>query len=200
MDKGEIAELILSLAMEPARAVSVVGDLLEAGCSRNPAWFWSNVLQTFASAVWHDAKTQPLLVIRLAAYGAMAQVGLTVIASVVCAIFVAVLFKANPNLATTRTTLYLFFPVVILLPYFCAGRWMALRSSGKCIAACAVMVVGMPVISNGIKALLVWGIPLLSTNLAIPKFEFAWWCWYQIIEMAACVAGAALVRRRPKAA
>jgi len=52
MDKGKLAESVLSLAMEPARAASVTGDLLETGASHDVVWFWSNVLQTLVATLW----------------------------------------------------------------------------------------------------------------------------------------------------
>jgi hypothetical protein len=195
MDKEKFAERLLSMAMEPAQAASVVGDLLEASSSRNVIWFWTNVFQTFAATIWRDVKAQPLFIVRVAAYGMLAQIGLGMIVAMACALVIFVASRFIPHLVGYAWAYPLFF-VSQLLPPFYAGRWIALKSSGKDVAICVAMTVGMPVVFDSINALLVWGVPLLSTNFAIPELYSRWWDWTDIVRLVACVAGAALVRRR----
>ena len=60
MHSAAIAEWILSLVAPPDRAASTVGDLVEEASSRGTIWFWSCVLRTAGSHLWHDLNVSPL--------------------------------------------------------------------------------------------------------------------------------------------
>ncbi len=60
MHNAAIAEWILSLVVTPDRAASTVGDLVEEASSRGILRFWSCVLQTAGSHLWHDLTVSPL--------------------------------------------------------------------------------------------------------------------------------------------
>ena len=46
MRNAHLAEWILSLVTDPARARSMVGDLLEESSRHGPFWFWATVSWT----------------------------------------------------------------------------------------------------------------------------------------------------------
>jgi hypothetical protein len=69
MHSAAVAEWILSLVATPDRAASTVGDLVEEGSSRGILWFWSSVLRTAGSHLWHDLTVSPLQMLGLALWG-----------------------------------------------------------------------------------------------------------------------------------
>jgi hypothetical protein len=200
MDKGGIAEWGLSQAMEPAQAAGVIGDLLETGAARTDLWFWSNVLQTLAATVWRDVKAQPLFVIGLAARGAL----------VLCILLFFVLEARGVafGLATSllshsraaeqpKEWLWPVMRIVSLLATLYAGRWIALRSSGKDLAVCVAMSIVFPFVDYGFDALLAWCSSFLAQReFLLPPFWRFWYYWREVGSMAAFLAGVALVRRR----
>ncbi len=66
MHSAAVAEWILSLVAPPDRAASTVGDLVEEASSRGTLWFWSCVLRTAGSHLWHDLTVSPLRMLDLA--------------------------------------------------------------------------------------------------------------------------------------
>ena len=66
MHNATVAEWILSLVATPDRAASTVGDLVEEATSRGTLWFWSSVLRTAGSHLWHDLTVSPLRMLGLA--------------------------------------------------------------------------------------------------------------------------------------
>lgn len=73
MHSAAIAEWVLSLVAAPDRAASTVGDLVEEVASRGIFWFWSNVLRTAGSHLWHDLTVSPLRMLELALWGVAAS-------------------------------------------------------------------------------------------------------------------------------
>jgi hypothetical protein len=69
MRNAAAAEWILSLVAEPDRAASTVGDLVEEASTRGTLWFWSSVLQTAGSHLWHALTVSPLRMLGLALWG-----------------------------------------------------------------------------------------------------------------------------------
>ena len=69
MPSAAVAEWILSLVAPPDRAASTVGDLVEEASSRGTLWFWSCVLRTAGSHLWHDLTLSPLRMLGLAFWG-----------------------------------------------------------------------------------------------------------------------------------
>ena len=72
MHNAAIAEWILSLVVAPDRAASTVGDLVEEASSRGPLWFWSCVLQTAGSHLWHELTASPLRMLGRGLWGVAA--------------------------------------------------------------------------------------------------------------------------------
>jgi hypothetical protein len=69
MHNATVAEWILSLVAKPDRAASTVGDLVEEASTRGVLWFWSSVLRTAGSHLWHDLSDSPLQMLWLALWG-----------------------------------------------------------------------------------------------------------------------------------
>jgi hypothetical protein len=200
MDKGRLAEWILTLAMEPAKAASVIGDLQETGASRDAGWFWSNVFQTLAATVWNDIKTQPLFVVGLAARGAL----------LLCAFLLSVFYARGFIFGFVRATashshlahhpkewLWPAMRGISLLATFYVGRWTARRSLGRVIFACAAMAMVYPFVYYGFTVLWKeWPSLLTHRELTMPPFWNFWYHWREAGFYLAFLVGALLVRRR----
>jgi hypothetical protein len=211
MDKAKIAEWILSLAMEPAQAGSVVGDLLEAGATRNVAWFWSNVFQTLAVRVWRDVKTEPRFVAGLAIRGALVQAAFSFFGLMICMIvcvplvligrFIFLTFYMD-HLPWHHHNVALIFSVLLIMvsmvigPSYYVGRWIARRSLGKDIAVCLSMIVISRFTGYGIRTLMN-GFLSLYRHQAFVWPLFWQWGWAIIIcSFAAWLVGVTRVRGR----
>lgn len=200
MDKGRIAEWILALAMEPAQAASVIGDLLETDASPDAGRFWSNVFQTLTAAVWSDIKAQPLFVAGLAARGAL----------LLCAFLLFVFYARGVIFGFVRLTashshlahhpkewLWPAMRGVSLLATFYVGRWTARRSLGRVVSVCAAMAMVYPFVYYGFTVLWRgWPSLLMHREIAIPPFWNFWYHWREIGFYLAFLVGALLVHRR----
>ncbi len=69
MHNARIAEWILGLATTRDRAESIAGDLTEAAAAGRAIRFWSKVLRTANSLLWHDVAEHPARLIMLALVG-----------------------------------------------------------------------------------------------------------------------------------
>ncbi|MEP7354680.1 MAG: hypothetical protein ABI824_15740 [Acidobacteriota bacterium] len=76
MQKANIAEWILSLAMPPDRAHSSVGDLMEEGESRSRPWFWFSVVQATSTQVFREITGSPWDMLKLYLWGWWAGIAL----------------------------------------------------------------------------------------------------------------------------
>ena len=79
MRKVALAEWILSLTVAPDRAATTVGDLVEDATTRGVLWFWSSVLWTTLSHFLRDLGASPMRMIRLAFWGWLTQIYLTLL-------------------------------------------------------------------------------------------------------------------------
>lgn len=187
MNRSNTAEWLLSLAMEPSQAASVIGDLLEAGGSRGSGWFWSNVVRTLIGAAWQDFREHPFLVAGLATLGVLMKYSLSVAVGIVAS-FASLAFGGNP-------TNGLIGAAVTALAALYAGRWITRYSFNKDLAVCGAMVFIEPLIGYGWIVLfampaLLRGDPGLHTPSFLgPHEEYA-------ISVALYPVGAALGRRR----
>lgn len=55
--------------MPPDRAAATVGDWMEDAAERGPVWFWSCVIRTMSSRVWHDLSESPAAMTRVGLIG-----------------------------------------------------------------------------------------------------------------------------------
>jgi hypothetical protein len=197
MDKGKIAEGLLALVMDPVRAASVSGDLLEAGASRTGFWFWSNVLQTVLATIWREVKAWPIFVLGLAIRGALVQ---SAIAYFVALPIVAVTIShqrmahAHPFLWYPLLAMALGSVNLLVAPFF-AGRWVARCSLGKEFAVCIAMTLVAPFVIAGISFPFVWVVSLVSGQV-YPRNVFLWLRWWELGFLLPYLTGALLVRRR----
>jgi len=202
MDRGRIAEGVLSLAMEPGRAASVSGDLLETGAARGPVWYWSNLARTVAGTVGRDLGERPLFFAGLAARAALLLCALLLLVGRARGlVFGWVRSVAADSMLAHHPKEWLWPAVRLasLLATFAAGRWSARRSRGRDVAACVAMSIVFPFIYYGASAAsaaLASG--ALRHGLHLPSFGRCWYHWRDAAFMAAFVLGVAVARRRPE--
>lgn len=61
MTHARIAEWILSLALPPQRAATILGDLEESTEERGRLWFWSCVIRLMGAKIWQDLSEHPAM-------------------------------------------------------------------------------------------------------------------------------------------
>jgi hypothetical protein len=193
MDKSKIAEWLLSLVMEPAQAASVVGDLLEANTSHSIVWFWTNLIQMFAAAVWRSGREQPLFLLSLAVRGTLVQAAINLSAFLVC--MTAGLMFWHHHFGLDNPMQPLVGLVYLSLGPICAGRWIARRALGKEVAVCIAMTMVSPFIEIGTNAL--WILSFYLFN-GYPQPNHIWWLfyWWEIGLLIPYLLGAFLIRHR----
>src|SRR5215471_21597357 len=76
MNKGRVAEWVLSLVTSPERAAAVVGDLEEK--RSGPFGFWSGIARIAGSLLWHSFAAEWPRMLALGALGMFVQTFLTV--------------------------------------------------------------------------------------------------------------------------
>jgi hypothetical protein len=136
------AEWTLALVTSRGRATAIVGDLAERATTRGVAWFWSAVLRTATSMLWHDIAGHPARVAGIVLRGLALDLGLAFLFGVLS--FVIIL--AHPGGVVTGLTggdtgafavawkLYLRAPT-LLFPLV-VGRALAHWAPGREVAAC----------------------------------------------------------------
>jgi hypothetical protein len=195
MDSAKIAEGILSLAMKPAQAAAVTGDLLESSRSRDGLWFWSNVFQALSATVWCDFKSQPFSVLWLGVQAWVMKCFFDLFVVMAYLIVVGgVGHLANLHPLSSPTWISLMEMLGLLAAPYYTGRYIAQTSSGKDLAVC----IAMTSIGPATGTLFALGVGLLSTKhpqLESTSMRFAWG-WHVVIGFALCLTGTALVRRR----
>jgi hypothetical protein len=199
MRNAQLAEWILSLVTDPARAVSTVGDLLEESVSHGPLWFWPTVSWTALSLLARDLGSQPWRMTRLAALGVFIEtfllvalalsMGAVVYAAVIVAGWLGVIeaghlpiwLSSPPWLAQV----VLGYGMLMLIQYQ-VGRWLARRSPGHELAPCAAMT------------LLGFAVGLIFDRLieTPPAQQALNLTVYQVFSLVPLLAGAIVVRRQ----
>ena len=146
MHRVALAEWILALTVAPDRAATTVGDLVEDASRRGALWFWSSVLRTALSHLWRDLNAAPFRLIRLALWGWMAQLGLTVLVlGLVFNVSQSILNSWGPWVCQGGTCATIAVPNwaystgeicfgIIIFPLL-VGWWVADRSRGKELGA-----------------------------------------------------------------
>jgi hypothetical protein len=192
MRKASVAEWVLSLVTEPARAASAVGDLIEEAPSHGPGWFWATVSWTTLSLLARDLKSQPRRLVRLAALGVLME-GVSIVVPALAGIVVAILAELiSPGrfsvwVSSPHTAVYAVWGYGITLPIqFQIGRWLARSSPGHELTPCAVMMLLWVVVELVADRLTGISPAQQALNLAV----------YQVLASVAFCGGAIQVRRR----
>lgn len=167
----DIAELFLSLVVQPEKAAAVIGDLREQAPEQGRAWFWASVFRTFAYSVARDFFGEPWLMVKLAFVGFFAQllVAGCIIApfyflqSAVMALGGAVQIAPNVTAlpAWILQTMLTLGPVVPFL----AGWMVANRSDNRELAAAA---------ANIFRAVMLHGAALYLSALQVKRIGKPW--------------------------
>jgi hypothetical protein len=198
MDRGDIAEKVLSLALEPARSAAAIGDLVELSISRGRVWFWVNVFQTLLAAVGHAAKRRPLFILGLASRAAFELGGLLLLGVLTRIALHQMLFlHSNSSYATDWTEI----PALQLVASLSVGRSIARRSQNNDLAVCIAMMIFGPLLVYPLRVLLlkVGLIDLSSTFRLVGALNSSSW-WPFTFCFACCLAGTIWERRqRPMA-
>ena len=168
MRKAQIAEWLLRLFTTPERAVSVVGDLMEAGQR-----FWLNVAGTVLSLVWSGMTVRPIYTVGL---GLQAWAMSSALSLFLPWIFSLVL---RPDVLTAI--------VMISLVQFYTGMWIARRAPGREFAACLVFIIATTILNA-----LVWSVVIKRH----PGSQEANWIVTPILRCV-LLSGSLWVRIRP---
>src|SRR5579884_2539354 len=60
MDRGRVAQAILTIALPKDKAIASVGDLLEQVPQNGAAWFWRSVASMLLRRVWRPVAAWPI--------------------------------------------------------------------------------------------------------------------------------------------
>jgi hypothetical protein len=198
MRNAHLAEWILSLVTDPARARARVGDLLEESSRHGPLWFWATVSWTALSLLSRDLRSNPWRMARLAALGLFIETCLLValalsIGAVSYGAMMLAVWLGAVELG--HVSAWLSSPpwlVHTVLGYgmlwavqFQIGRWLARRSPGYELAPCAAMTLLGAVVGLVFDR-------LTGTPVAEQTFNLT---LYQIVSFVPLFAGAIVVRR-----
>jgi len=207
------AEWILSLVTTPERAAATVGDLVEDRVHAGALRFWGAVLLTTLSLLWRDLAERPLHMARLAAFGLLLQLLLSLGMAVGYGVLFGIYKLAwsgfvsfDPGPAWSRLTgvggivlMGLTGWGITLLSQFQVGRVLAKRSPGRELAPCiattllAMAVPFLIVVLTGGRAQFPTG-QLIRDVIYGPAPALA--LISQIPPLLALLAGAARVRRQ----
>ncbi len=138
----QFAEWTLALVTSRTRAATIVGDLVERAPTRGVFWFWSAVLRTATSLLWHDLAGHPARTAGIVLRGFALDLGLVFLFGVLSFVILAVhtgfvtgftggesgAFAVAWRLYVSAPTLL--FPLVV-------GRALARWAPGREVAACA---------------------------------------------------------------
>ena len=136
-----LAEWILALVTTGDRAASTVGDLAEGAATRGTIWFWSSVLRTALSLLWHDIAEQPARVTSLAFLGLAVYIAIDLFFAALSgfAFFAAARSGGTPNLNSLGWKLW--FTAPVLVSSLVIGRMLARWAPRRELAACVVYAI-----------------------------------------------------------
>jgi hypothetical protein len=142
MHSAHIAEWILALVTTRDRAASTVGDLTEWAATRGAVWFWSGVLRTAASLLWHDVAERPARVTGLAFLGLAVYIGIDLVFAGLSgvAFFRAAMASGHP-LHLDSIGWKLWFTAPVLVSSLFIGRMLARWAPGRELAGCVVYAI-----------------------------------------------------------
>lgn len=143
MRKGDAAEWILSLTTTPERAASTAGDLLQESATRGTAWFWSSLLRTAASMVWHVWADNPLRMAGLAVGACLFNGVLFVISIAAIVVGGEVAVEGTKRLGLDVNVLVLASAATKwagLAAQVLIGRWLARHAPAQELAACTAFL------------------------------------------------------------
>jgi hypothetical protein len=142
MPSLRFAEWILGLVTSRGRAATIVGDLAERAATRGIAWFWSAVLRTATSMLWHDLAGHPARFAGIVLRGLALDLGLVFLFGVLGFVIVAApatgfvpgFTGRGSGVAAIAWRLYVAAPT-LLFPLI-VGRALAHWAPGREVAAC----------------------------------------------------------------
>jgi hypothetical protein len=195
MHNATVAEWILSLVAAPDRAASTVGDLVEEASTRGVLWFWSSVLRTAGSHLWHDLTDIPLQMLWLALWGVATYHVLSAMFSLLAFILCQVDFDQTGRLIFSEPPPWALPVILVVVSTACpllVGWKLGRRSDGRelpaAFAVAALFVTVYVVFNVAAMQLRRTGHPW-PTTIENPFTEF---CAKPVF----AVAGAILFRRR----
>jgi hypothetical protein len=156
MDKPSIAVWLLSLATDPARAATTVGDFSEEASSQKPGWFWLQIARTLGAHIVHDFAAAPgrLLLSLLAGVAYF-------LAAYAVLLLAMVRLPQVMDVTTMRTAINVFAELYMLTALIATGQCIA-RVSRRPIAAWVAL---------GVCCAFLWGTLALITH-SLPGFLF----------------------------
>jgi hypothetical protein len=148
MRRASIAEWVLATVTEPARAATIVGDLLEEPSTREGARFWLHVLRSTGSLLWSGFASEPRFMLGLAGRAWLLMLGLQVLTVVLAFGLFGLLGTAFAAVTGRHFVLWaniwkLLNAAIAIWVAYPIGRWVASRAPGREVSAfLAMLVVG----------------------------------------------------------
>jgi len=190
MAKGRTAEKILALAMEPARASDMTGDLLELTATGR-IWFWPAVFRALISITAVELKTRPRFYLGLAVRGSLVQSAIAL--TVTCPYSIGKLFFSYPVALNRGWFDFIGFVLVVLAPLY-AGHWTVRRAPNRRLAVCVALEAVSPFILAALNVpfTLAW-----SLSHGRPSLMPLWLNWWELTFMVPYLLGAILKHADP---
>jgi hypothetical protein len=160
-DRLSIAAWTLSLAIEPDRATTAVGDFSEESATHERTWFWQQIVRTLGAHVVRDLVDVPRPLFRglRAGFGLFVSLFVALIVSLVVMRTGFVLYSPGMNLHALGVNLLAEFYVLATL--VASGRRMA-RVSNHALAACLLFFA---------VCTLLWGV-LAAAEQRLPDYPY----------------------------
>lgn len=177
-----LAECVLSLSTDPARASATVGDLAEQIPAHGSLWFWLSVVRTCASRAVRNLLEAPIRIARISFAAALIDLAAEFAFALLNGVmFFWVAFLAGPAALHSKAALLLWVNAQTVLVALLIGHLLSRWMPGREAAACFLYLILAPicdVVSNlgwHPSASFLLGICLTDVALRTPVFIGAVW-------------------------
>ena len=185
VDRGRVAEFVLSCALPAERAATVAGDFLEEAGERGGFWFWNSVFRTVARCVWCDVRENPGELIWLGFRGYFENFVGTVWYAFCLGLlsypaFLLIAWMRHEKYAVQGDWLILLFAIWVATRR--SGRSLGRQAPDRKLAACVVFFLVCQAVQIAIGIGTAW---FLNVSAGMPSFE-----WRDLVFLVALIYGA----------
>jgi hypothetical protein len=115
---------------------------MEGAATRGVVWFWSGILRTASSLLWHDLAAQPARITALALLGLAVYIGIDFVFACLSGVaFFGVAMASGHPLHLDSIGWKLWFTAPVLVSSLLVGRMLAHWAPGRELAACVVYAI-----------------------------------------------------------